>query len=254
MTVHPEGLPPVLCWVLYILAAQDILDKKTQQQINRLNVSLFTPPPLFSVVAFYLTLDKIKELWAIRTWFIIVTCTPMVVGRVLGWTSRLRKSQRHHIFTWPATISSTTRPPASIVGLDGNTDRDVKRTPLLVDFAPCNDDDWKGDREGEDSEHDDARVEFDTRPFAFAFAFIGVGIEEEGGGPIHEVTDVVRTLVASHHVLRHPWCSTCHVTIDDNSTERQKSTSSTHQDKDTKTEQERRPKLPLGRRNSTSCN
>ncbi|PPQ71103.1 hypothetical protein CVT25_004975 [Psilocybe cyanescens] len=184
-------------------------------QINRLNVSLFTPALLFSKVAFYLTPEKLKELWVIPIWFIIVTGTSMVVGRVLGWTFGLRKSQRSFVMAaamfmnsnalpialmrslvvsvpdlaWgsddnknamlgraltyltmystlgmvvrysygvsllsradtvlaPATtISSTTTPSTSVLGLDTDTDRGGERTPLLVDFTD----------EGEDSEHD----------------------------------------------------------------------------------------------------
>ncbi|KAJ3505697.1 hypothetical protein NLJ89_g7282 [Agrocybe chaxingu] len=50
----------ILCAAGYTLARHGILDKKTQkphptQQINRLNVSLFTPALLFSKVAFFLT-------------------------------------------------------------------------------------------------------------------------------------------------------------------------------------------------------
>ncbi|KAG7448870.1 uncharacterized protein BT62DRAFT_731641 [Guyanagaster necrorhizus] len=45
----------LLCWAGYILAGQGILDKKTQKQLNRLNVSLFTPALLFSKVAFFLS-------------------------------------------------------------------------------------------------------------------------------------------------------------------------------------------------------
>lgn len=45
----------LICVAGYILARTGVLDRKTQKQINRLNVSLFTPSLLFSKVAFFLS-------------------------------------------------------------------------------------------------------------------------------------------------------------------------------------------------------
>ncbi|KAK0203494.1 membrane transport protein-domain-containing protein [Desarmillaria ectypa] len=64
------------------------------QQLNRLNVSLFTPALLFSKVAFFLSPEKLRELWIIPLFFVIVTLASMSVAFVLGWIFRLRKSQR----------------------------------------------------------------------------------------------------------------------------------------------------------------
>ncbi|KAF8867687.1 hypothetical protein CPB84DRAFT_1970400 [Gymnopilus junonius] len=63
----------LLCAAGYILARHGILDKRTQKQINRLNVSLFTPALLFSKVAFFLTPEKLRELWIVPVFFTIVT-------------------------------------------------------------------------------------------------------------------------------------------------------------------------------------
>ncbi|KAF8874710.1 hypothetical protein CPB84DRAFT_1890792 [Gymnopilus junonius] len=87
----------LLCAAGYILARHGILDKRTQKQINRLNVSLFTPALLFSKVAFFLTPDVRVPDWA--CWcrkaqramdragvLTIVTLASMFVGRV--WDGR----------------------------------------------------------------------------------------------------------------------------------------------------------------------
>ncbi|KAF9009913.1 membrane transport protein-domain-containing protein [Cyathus striatus] len=70
----------LLCLAGYILAGRGILDKKTQKQLNRLNVSLFTPALLFSKVAFFLTPEKLQELWIIPIFFCIVTAVSMSVA------------------------------------------------------------------------------------------------------------------------------------------------------------------------------
>ncbi|KAK0470578.1 auxin efflux carrier [Armillaria novae-zelandiae] len=84
----------LLCWAGYILAGRGILDKKTQKQLNRLNVSLFTPSLLFSKVAFFLSPEKLRELWIIPLFFVVVTLASMSVAFVLGWVFRLKRSQR----------------------------------------------------------------------------------------------------------------------------------------------------------------
>ncbi|KAE9404641.1 hypothetical protein BT96DRAFT_955571 [Gymnopus androsaceus JB14] len=80
----------LLCLAGYILAWKGILDKKTQKQMNRINVSLFTPCLLFSKVAFFLSPEKLRELWVIPIFFIIVTAVSMCVAWCLGVTFRLR--------------------------------------------------------------------------------------------------------------------------------------------------------------------
>ncbi|KAH8832923.1 auxin efflux carrier [Flagelloscypha sp. PMI_526] len=82
------------CLAGFILAHSGILDKRTQRQLNKLNVSLFTPALLFSKVAFFLTPSKLKELWVIPIFFVVVTAISMGTAQVLGWALRLKRSQR----------------------------------------------------------------------------------------------------------------------------------------------------------------
>lgn len=72
-----------------------MLDKKTQKQLNRVNVSLFTPCLLFSKVAFSLSPAKLKELWIIPILFVVVTGVSALVAYALGTVLRLRRSQRN---------------------------------------------------------------------------------------------------------------------------------------------------------------
>jgi len=84
----------LICLAGYILATRGVLDRKTQKQLNRLNVSLFTPSLLFSKVAFFLSPAKLRELWIIPIFFVVTTGVSMTVAYVLGWMLRLKKSQR----------------------------------------------------------------------------------------------------------------------------------------------------------------
>jgi len=83
------------CAVRRLLAKKGILDKKTQKQLNRVNVSLFTPCLLFSKVAFSLTPSKLKELWIIPILFAVVTGVSAVIAFLVGTALRLRRSQRN---------------------------------------------------------------------------------------------------------------------------------------------------------------
>lgn len=107
----------LLCSAGYILASRGILDKRTQKQLNRLNVSLFTPALLFSKVAFFLTPEKLKELWVIPIFFAIVTCLSMTVGAILGWMFGLKRSQRNFVMAAAMFMNSNTLPIALMQSL-----------------------------------------------------------------------------------------------------------------------------------------
>lgn len=81
-----------------VLARVGILDRKTQKQLNRLNVSLFTPSLLFNKVAFSLSPEKLKELWVIPIFFIGITAVSSLVAFILGVVFRLKRSQRYGVF------------------------------------------------------------------------------------------------------------------------------------------------------------
>ncbi|KAH6905801.1 endoplasmic reticulum protein [Coprinopsis sp. MPI-PUGE-AT-0042] len=107
----------LICAAGYILASKGILDKKTQKQLNRLNVSLFTPALLFSKVALYLTPEKLKELWVIPLWFLTVTSMSMLVGSVLGWLFKLKSSQKSFVMAAAMFMNSNALPIALMQSL-----------------------------------------------------------------------------------------------------------------------------------------
>ncbi|KXN84051.1 hypothetical protein AN958_00501, partial [Leucoagaricus sp. SymC.cos] len=107
----------LLCLAGYILASRGVLDKKTQKQLNRLNVSLFTPALLFSKVAFFLTPKKLRELWVIPIFFVVVTVTSGLVAFVLGWMFKLKRSQRSFAMAAAMFMNSNSLPIALMQSL-----------------------------------------------------------------------------------------------------------------------------------------
>ncbi|EIN08585.1 hypothetical protein PUNSTDRAFT_103446 [Punctularia strigosozonata HHB-11173 SS5] len=107
----------LLCLAGYILARKGILDKKTQKQFNRVNVSIFTPSLLFSKVAFFLTPAKMKELWIVPFFFFITTGVSMVVAYVLSKLFRLKRSQRSFAMAASMFMNSNSLPIALMQSL-----------------------------------------------------------------------------------------------------------------------------------------
>ncbi|KIJ36390.1 hypothetical protein M422DRAFT_69779 [Sphaerobolus stellatus SS14] len=107
----------LLCVAGYVLARQDILDKKTQKRINRINISLFTPSLLFSKVAFSLTPEKLKELWIIPLVFVVTTLTSMGVAYGFGTVLRLRRSQKFFAMAAAMFMNSNSLPIALMQSL-----------------------------------------------------------------------------------------------------------------------------------------
>ncbi|KAA1474487.1 hypothetical protein DENSPDRAFT_804202 [Dentipellis sp. KUC8613] len=107
----------LICFSGYWLARIGILEKKTQRQLNAINIALFTPCLLFSKVAFTLTPGKLKELWIIPLFFLAVTLVSMVVAWALGWLFRLKHSQRNFAMAASMFMNSNSLPIALLQAL-----------------------------------------------------------------------------------------------------------------------------------------
>ncbi|EKM57652.1 uncharacterized protein PHACADRAFT_170886 [Phanerochaete carnosa HHB-10118-sp] len=120
--ISPEKIKSILevfllCLAGYILARRGVLDRATQKQLNRLNVSLFTPSLLFSKVAFFLSPSKLRELWIIPIFFVVTTAISMTVAWVLGFTFRLKRSQRSFAVAAAMFMNSNSLPIALMQSL-----------------------------------------------------------------------------------------------------------------------------------------
>ncbi|KZT35375.1 hypothetical protein SISSUDRAFT_1131147 [Sistotremastrum suecicum HHB10207 ss-3] len=107
----------LLCIAGFVLAKKGILDKKTQKQLNILNVSLFTPSLLFSKVAFFLSPAKLKELWIIPIFFVVTTCVSMSAAWVMSYIFRLKRSQRNFAMAASMFMNSNSLPIALMQSL-----------------------------------------------------------------------------------------------------------------------------------------
>ncbi|KAG8733779.1 hypothetical protein FRC11_002553 [Ceratobasidium sp. 423] len=107
----------ILCFAGWVLARVGILDRKTQKQLNRLNVSLFTPSLLFNKVAFSLSPEKLRELWIIPIFFVGITIVSSLVAWVLGTVFGLKRSQRNFAIAASAFQNSNSLPIALMQSL-----------------------------------------------------------------------------------------------------------------------------------------
>ncbi|OAX38289.1 hypothetical protein K503DRAFT_770656, partial [Rhizopogon vinicolor AM-OR11-026] len=107
----------LLCLAGYILAWRRIIDKPTQRVINHINISLFTPALLFSKVAFFLSPAKLKELWIIPIFFVVVTGLSGFVAVILSRLFRLKKSQRNFAMAASMFMNSNSLPIALMQSL-----------------------------------------------------------------------------------------------------------------------------------------
>ncbi|KAN0131954.1 Auxin efflux carrier [Lactarius tabidus] len=107
----------LVCVSGYILARRGILDKSTQKQLNVINVNFFTPCLLFSKVAFFLSPAKLRELWIIPIFFLLVTGVSLAAAWFLGNLFRLRPSQRNFAMAAATFMNSNSLPVALLQSL-----------------------------------------------------------------------------------------------------------------------------------------
>lgn len=107
----------LVCISGYVLARRGILDKSTQKQLNIINVNFFTPCLLFSKVAFFLSPEKLRELWIIPIFFLLVTGVSLIVAWLLGNLFRLKPSQRNFAMAAATFMNSNSLPVALLQSL-----------------------------------------------------------------------------------------------------------------------------------------
>jgi predicted permease len=107
----------LVCLSGYVLARRGIIDKSTQKQLNVINVNFFTPCLLFSKVAFFLSPAKLRELWIIPIFFLLVSGVSLAVAWFLGNLFRLRPSQRNFAMAAATFMNSNSLPVALLQSL-----------------------------------------------------------------------------------------------------------------------------------------
>ncbi|KAJ7434950.1 auxin efflux carrier [Mycena latifolia] len=107
----------LLCLAGFVLARRGILDKKTIKHLNRLNIALFTPALIFSKVAFFLSPEKLKELWIIPIFFVLLTAVSFLVSFFLASISRVTRPQRNFALAAAMFMNSNSLPVALMQSL-----------------------------------------------------------------------------------------------------------------------------------------
>ncbi|KAI9433477.1 auxin efflux carrier [Lactarius indigo] len=101
----------------YYLSWRGLLDKRTQKQLNVINVNFFTPCLLFSKVAFSLSPDKLRELWVIPIFFALVSGVSLGVAWLLGSLLKLDRPHRNFAMAAAMIMNSNSLPVALLQSL-----------------------------------------------------------------------------------------------------------------------------------------
>ncbi|KAF7342407.1 hypothetical protein MVEN_01829700 [Mycena venus] len=91
--------------------------RQANHKVNRLNIALFTPSLVFSKVAFFLSPEKLRELWVIPIFFLIVTLVSMGVSFLLSTIFRLTRPQRNFSLAASMFMNSNSLPVALMQSL-----------------------------------------------------------------------------------------------------------------------------------------
>ncbi|THH06131.1 hypothetical protein EW145_g4298 [Phellinidium pouzarii] len=89
----------------------------TLQQVNYINVALFTPALIFSKVAFTLSPEKLRELWVVPVFFILVSGVSWSISNLLGRLFCLKASQRNYAVAAAMFMNSNSLPIALMQSL-----------------------------------------------------------------------------------------------------------------------------------------
>ncbi|WAR59503.1 hypothetical protein PtB15_11B143 [Puccinia triticina] len=111
------------CIAGYIAAIRGIVDYKCRRQLNRLNIGIFTPALVFGKVAFFLTPEKLAELWIIPASFAILTFFSFASAWCLGKIFRLSRLHLNVTVAGAMFMNTNTIPIALIQSLSLSLDK-----------------------------------------------------------------------------------------------------------------------------------
>ncbi|KAF8548054.1 hypothetical protein OG21DRAFT_814463 [Imleria badia] len=107
----------LLCLAGFTLSFKGIVDKPTSKALNHINIALFTPALLFSKVAFFLTPAKLRQLWVIPIFFVVLTALSAVIAHWLARACRLKRSQVNFATAASMFMNSNSLPVALMQSL-----------------------------------------------------------------------------------------------------------------------------------------
>ncbi|KAA1067620.1 hypothetical protein PGT21_011637 [Puccinia graminis f. sp. tritici] len=107
----------LLCLAGYVLSRKGIIDSKSKNTLNKINVSFFTPALMFSKVAFSLTSEKLADLYVVPISFVIITLTSGLVAWLLSKLFRLERPERNFCLSFSMFMNSNSLPIALMTSL-----------------------------------------------------------------------------------------------------------------------------------------
>lgn len=88
------------CVAGYFAAVKGIIDLKCRKQLNRLNISIFTPALIFGKVSFFLTREKLASLWGLQILMIFYQQTQSVPDIFLCASNTIGLRNYYFSFFW----------------------------------------------------------------------------------------------------------------------------------------------------------
>ncbi|KAH9441107.1 hypothetical protein MJO29_015482 [Puccinia striiformis f. sp. tritici] len=107
----------LLCLAGYVLSLKGVIDSKSKNTLNKINVSFFTPALMFSKVAFSLTSEKLADLYVVPLSFVIITLTSCLVAWLLSKLFRLERAERNFCLSFSMFMNSNSLPIALMTSL-----------------------------------------------------------------------------------------------------------------------------------------
>jgi len=107
----------LLCLAGYVLSLKGIIDSKSKNTLNKINVSFFTPALMFSKVAFSLTSEKLADLYVVPLSFLIITLTSCSVAWLLSKLFRFQRAERNFCLSFAMFMNSNSLPIALMTSL-----------------------------------------------------------------------------------------------------------------------------------------
>ncbi|KAN0084016.1 Membrane transport domain containing protein [Tylopilus felleus] len=114
----------LLCLAGFTLSYKGIVDKSTSKVLNHINIALFTPALLFSKVAYFLSPAKLRQLWVIPIFFVVLSGISALIAHWLARACRLKRTQVNFATAASMFMNSNSLPVALMQSL-------VTTVPLL---------------------------------------------------------------------------------------------------------------------------
>ncbi|POW08960.1 hypothetical protein PSHT_09346 [Puccinia striiformis] len=107
----------LLCLAGYVLSLKGVIDSKSKNTLNKINVSFFTPAFDVQQSCLQLTSEKLADLYVVPLSFVIITLTSCLVAWLLSKLFRLERAERNFCLSFSMFMNSNSLPIALMTSL-----------------------------------------------------------------------------------------------------------------------------------------